>query len=96
MEFLFSRVKHESNIDTSFGLNGIFKCPAFLYSYHCRLIKLYGVNLNSQTIFSQFFPCSFMLQVGNIGGREFAESLAPDVQKLLVRDNFFNYMLFLI
>ena len=24
------------------------------------------------------------LQVGNIGGREFAESLAPDVQKLLV------------
>jgi hypothetical protein len=26
------------------------------------------------------------LQVGNIGGREFAESLAPDVQKLLVRD----------
>lgn len=24
--------------------------------------------------------------MGNIGGREFAESLAPDVQKLLVRD----------
>lgn len=31
--------------------------------------------------FSHWF-CS---QVGNIGGREFAESLAPDVQKLLVR-----------
>lgn len=26
-------------------------------------------------------------QVGNIGGREFAESLAPDVQKLLVSDS---------
>jgi len=28
------------------------------------------------------------MQVGNIGGREFAESLAPDVQKLLVREFF--------
>lgn len=27
-------------------------------------------------------------QVGNIGGREFAESLAPDVQKLLVSDTY--------
>lgn len=26
------------------------------------------------------------VQVGNIGGREFAESLAPDVQKLLVSE----------
>lgn len=33
---------------------------------------------------SQFFHW-FCSQVGNIGGREFAESLAPDVQKLLVR-----------
>lgn len=28
------------------------------------------------------------MQVGNIGGREFAESLAPDVQKLLVSQYF--------
>jgi hypothetical protein len=26
-----------------------------------------------------------MVKVGNVGGREFSESLAPDVQKLLVR-----------
>lgn len=26
----------------------------------------------------------FALQVGNVGGKEFSESLAPDVQKLLV------------
>lgn len=32
------------------------------------------------------------LQVGNIGGREFAESLAPDVQKLLVREYFYAVM----
>jgi hypothetical protein len=25
-----------------------------------------------------------MVKVGNVGGREFSESLAPDVQKLLV------------
>lgn len=30
----------------------------------------------------QLFDIS--VQVGNIGGRDFAESLAPDVQKLLV------------
>ena len=29
----------------------------------------------------------YYLQVGNIGGREFAESLAPDVQRLLVSDD---------
>lgn len=28
---------------------------------------------------------TFGYQVGNVGGREFSESLAPDVQKLLVR-----------
>lgn len=28
---------------------------------------------------------SCFLQVGNIGGKEFSESLAPDVQKLLVK-----------
>ncbi len=35
------------------------------------------------------FHCSshslLMVKVGNVGGREFSESLAPDVQKLLVR-----------
>lgn len=33
-----------------------------------------------------------VLQVGNIGGREFAESLAPDVQKLLVREYLYAAM----
>lgn len=30
---------------------------------------------------------AFGIQVGNVGGREFSESLAPDVQKLLVRSH---------
>lgn len=38
----------------------------------------------SFSFFDLFFE-SCSLQVGNIGGKEFAESLAPDVQKLLVR-----------
>lgn len=28
------------------------------------------------------------MQVGNVGGKEFSESLAPDVQKLLVNYSF--------
>ncbi|XP_020703609.1 AP-2 complex subunit alpha-2 [Dendrobium catenatum] len=33
---------------------------------------------------NETFQCLALTMVGNIGGREFAESLAPDVQKLLV------------
>lgn len=33
---------------------------------------------------NETFQCLAMTMVGNIGGREFAESLAPDVQKLLI------------
>jgi hypothetical protein len=43
--------------------------------------------------FQRFLMClvaldkfvAFDNQVGNVGGKEFSESLAPDVQKLLVR-----------
>ncbi|KAL0537854.1 hypothetical protein IC582_026844 [Cucumis melo] len=33
---------------------------------------------------NETFQCLALTMVGNIGGREFAESLAPDVQKLLI------------
>uniref|UniRef100_A0A1D1XEC3 AP-2 complex subunit alpha n=2 Tax=Anthurium amnicola TaxID=1678845 RepID=A0A1D1XEC3_9ARAE len=33
---------------------------------------------------NETFQCMALTMVGNIGGREFAESLAPDVQKLLI------------
>ncbi|PHU03755.1 AP-2 complex subunit alpha-1 [Capsicum chinense] len=33
---------------------------------------------------NETFQCLALTLVGNIGGREFAESLAPDVQKLLI------------
>jgi hypothetical protein len=55
----------------------------------------------SCAIYSKLFlfydPMSSSMKVGNIGGREFAESLAPDVQKLLVSDSFFffNYYIYL-
>jgi hypothetical protein len=49
-------------------------------------------HIMSCAIYSKLFlfydPMSSSMQVGNIGGREFAESLAPDVQKLLVREFF--------
>jgi hypothetical protein len=49
----------------------------------------------SCAIYSKLFlfydPMSSSMKVGNIGGREFAESLAPDVQKLLVSDSFFFF-----
>ncbi|KAF2539158.1 hypothetical protein F2Q68_00022204, partial [Brassica cretica] len=35
---------------------------------------------------NETFQCLALTLVGNIGGRDFAESLAPDVQKLLVSD----------
>ncbi|KAG0448043.1 hypothetical protein HPP92_028038 [Vanilla planifolia] len=36
---------------------------------------------------NETFQCLALTMVGNIGGREFAESLAPDVQKLLVSNS---------
>jgi AP-2 complex subunit alpha len=33
---------------------------------------------------NETFQCLALTMVGNVGGREFSESLAPDVQKLLV------------
>lgn len=51
-------------------------------------------HIISYAIYSKLFlfydPMSSFMKVGNIGGREFAESLAPDVQKLLVRDTVFK------
>ncbi|KAL6967099.1 hypothetical protein U1Q18_032902 [Sarracenia purpurea var. burkii] len=37
---------------------------------------------------NETFQCLALTLVGNIGGREFAESLAPDVQKLLVSSSY--------
>ncbi|CAN6695536.1 unnamed protein product [Malus baccata var. baccata] len=37
---------------------------------------------------NETFQCLALTMVGNIGGREFAESLAPDVQKLLISSSY--------
>lgn len=47
-----------------------------------------GIFLTSFCLFHLLIT----VKVGNIGGREFAESLAPDVQKLLVSVHFEGIM----
>ncbi|KAL0390032.1 UNVERIFIED_CONTAM: AP-2 complex subunit alpha-1 [Sesamum calycinum] len=41
-------------------------------------------TVRNDIIGNETFQCLALTLVGNIGGREFAESLAPDVQKLLI------------
>ncbi|MCD7464184.1 hypothetical protein HAX54_052256 [Datura stramonium] len=52
-----------------------FPMPAYVL---CKYLKQ-GLKGRNET-----FQCLALTLVGNIGGREFAESLAPDVQKLLL------------
>ncbi|KAF4385623.1 hypothetical protein F8388_010179 [Cannabis sativa] len=71
-------------IDTTHLVVGYIVTSCLLNENHDFLRLAINTVRNDIIGRNETFQCLALTMVGNIGGREFAESLAPDVQKLLL------------
>ncbi|KAG1362219.1 putative AP-2 complex subunit alpha-2 [Cocos nucifera] len=77
---------YHSRMSQSFGAVGYIVTSCLLNENYDFLRMAINTVRNDIIGRNETFQCLALTMVGNIGGREFAESLAPDVQKLLLLD----------
>ena len=63
---------------------GYVACSLLLAEHHDLLRLIIQAIKNDLAGKNEIFQCLALVCIANVGGQEFAESLAPDVQKLLV------------
>ncbi|KAF8403200.1 hypothetical protein HHK36_011299 [Tetracentron sinense] len=82
--FLIHYLGLEGNVESNHSEVGYIVTSCLLNENHDFLRLAINTVRNDIIGRNETFQCLALTMVGNIGGREFSESLAPDVQKLLL------------